>query len=207
MLEQTLHVPVHVQFRPTGRTERAVRSDSNLVVLAQLEQRLLRQVRVDLDLVHLRVVLGVAQDIVQQRTVDVRYADVLGQAGVDELLHGAPGLLEGDVAHGVAFLVEAEPTWWEPGGDGDVLEGAGEVDEEQVEVVDAPEGELVLAVPNAVDPEEVGELALPEPVLERTVLDGAGLLDTTDAVPFVALESSVPFCAHFWQGLIQPRQL
>lgn len=130
------------------------------MMLAQLDQRLLRQIRVNLHLVHLGVVLGVAQNIIQQRAIDVRDTDVLGCAGVDELLHGAPGLLEGDVAHGVAFLVEAEPAGWELCGDGDVFEGAGEVDEEQVEVVDAPEGELVLG-----DLEELGVCSLDRCVL------------------------------------------
>ncbi len=130
VLEQALNMPVHVQLRPTGRAKRAVRRDSNLMVLAQLDQRLLRQIRVNLHLVHLGVILGIAQNIIQQRAIDVRDADVLGRTRVDELLHGAPGLLEGDVAHGVAFLVEAEPAGWELCGDGDVFEGAGEVDEE-----------------------------------------------------------------------------
>lgn len=144
MLEQALHMPVHVQLRPRRRPERAVRRDRDLVVLAQLDQPLLGQVRVDLHLVHLRVVLGVAQDVVQQDTGDVRDTNILGEPGVDELLHRAPGLAEGDAAYGVALAVGAHPAGREGLFDGDVLESAGEVDEEEVKVVEPPELELVL---------------------------------------------------------------
>lgn len=144
MLKQAVDVSVHVQLRPRGRAKRAVRRDRDLVVLAQLDQALLRQIRVDLHLVHLGVVLGVAEDVVEQGTSDVRDTNVLSEAAVDELLHRAPGLAEGDAADGVALAVGAEPARGESVLDGDVLERAREVDEEEIEIVDAPEAELVL---------------------------------------------------------------
>jgi hypothetical protein len=87
-----------------------------------------------------------------------------------------------------------EPAGWVADLGVDVLEGDGEVDDVQVEVVDTPVGQLLAAdgldlltfvegLPELADDEEVF-------ALYEAVLDGAG--DTLAALDFVAVVCSIP---------------
>lgn len=142
---------------------------------------------------------GVTEGVVEGLGLIVGDADGPDEAGVDEALHGGPGLLVGDVGDADVALAVVEPAGRVADAGVDVLEADGEVDEEEVEVVDLPVGELAAAdgldlvlcvegLPELGDDEEV--LAL-----DDALLDGAG--DAVAALRFVAVvftgESVQPF--------------
>jgi hypothetical protein len=114
-------------------------------VLAELDQALLGKVRVDLDLVNLGSILGIAEDVGEESTGDVGDTNVLCEASVDELLHCAPCLAVGNTTDGVALFIGAEPAGREPLRNRNVFEGAGEVHEKEIKVINAPETQLVFS--------------------------------------------------------------
>ena len=77
----------------------------DVVVLADLDEVLLRQVGVVLDLQGGWRVLGVAQDVHEEGAVVVGDADGFGEALVFDGFDGVPGLLEGGLAGGYTALL------------------------------------------------------------------------------------------------------
>jgi hypothetical protein len=117
---------LHVELNERQRAERTVGSHGNVALLAELEERLLGEVRVVLDLESLRELLGVAEQVEEESAVVVADAERLDQAGLVESLHGVVGLFERGVAKLdlVVLVVEARRV---PDGRVDVLEGNREV--------------------------------------------------------------------------------
>ena len=94
--------------------------------------------------------------------------DGLGHAIAHKLLHGCPGLLDGSVTRNDVLAIVGEARWVALRRI-DVFKRDGEVDDVEVEVVDAPVFQLLLAnwfdavvvmegVPELGDKEEVGAL-------------------------------------------------
>ena len=135
-----LHVELEEGLRAKGR----VRGDGDALVLRELDEAFLAEVRVVFDLQGGGLDGGVAQEIHDQLPVEVADPDALGQAFLREGFHGRPGLLDGGGAGDDVLAVVGEA-----GGVADrrvdVFERDGEVDDVQVEVVDAPVAELLLA--------------------------------------------------------------
>ena len=132
--------------------------------------------------------LGVAEEVHEELAVEVADADRFGQALGHELLHRGPGLLGRGVAGDHVFAVVGEARWVALRGV-DVFEGDWEVDDVEVEVVDAPVLELlfadwldavvvVVSVPEFGDEEEVG-------AFDYAFFDGAG--DALAGFLFVAV--------------------
>ena len=205
MLEQTgraLRLG-HVELEEALGPKRTVGGDGDAVRLAQLHQPVLHQIRMVLDLQRLRHRLRVPQQVQHQGAVVVADADAAGQARGGERLHRVPRRLEarGCGRHAALGVV---PAGWVAGRRVDVLEGDGEVHDVEVEVVDAPVGELLLAdgldplgvvegVPELGDEEEVG-------ALHEAVFDGAG--DALAGFDFVAVVWGMEMseCVHGWGG-------
>ena len=104
---------LHVQFDERQGAERRIRRDGHAVALRELDERLLRQVRVVLDLQRGGLHLGVAEQVQQQRALEVGDADAAGEALLLDGLERAPRLLDGGVAvHDLVVLVG--PTGWVP---------------------------------------------------------------------------------------------
>lgn len=132
-------------------SEGAVSGDGDAVVLEEGKKLGLDQVRVVLDLVDGGLDLGAAPQVGEQLGAEVGDSDGAEDAvgvgvGLDEALEGGPRLGNGGVLErGAAALFTVGP---EAGvghlGVRDVLEGDGEVDQEQVEVANAPCVDLVL---------------------------------------------------------------
>lgn len=179
---------VHVELHERGGAEGAVGRDGDALGLGEVEELLLDEEGVVLDLERGGGDLGVAEEVVDELRLEVGDADALGQLLLDERLHGGPRLLDGGLAAAnlIALVVPA-------GGVADrgvdVLESHGEVDQVEVEVLEAPVGQLLLddghdalaiveRVPELGDDEEL--LALHE-----SVLDGAG--DTLAALNLVTV--------------------
>ena len=150
--------------------------DGDALGAREAEQRLLREVGVVLDLQHGGADARVAQVVEQQRALVVADTDRAGEAGVDELLHLGPGGVQRRV-DGCHLVVGVFPARGVRLGRVDVLEGDREVDVEQVKVLEAPPGELLLR--DRRDAlglvEGVPELGHDEELLTRheAVLDGA----------------------------------
>lgn len=167
---------LEAELEEAGRAEGAVRRHGDALLLGQVEQLLLHQVRVVLDLQRGRRDARVPQHVVDELGLEVGDADAAGQAGVDEALDGPPGVLDGGLGPDDLRLAVVVPTGRVPRRRVDVLERAREVDQVQVKVVDAPVGQLpphhgldLLRVverrPQLGHDEEL--LALHEPFLER----------------------------------------
>lgn len=142
----------------------------------------------DLDLERGRGDLGVAQHIEEELGLEVGNANALGQTLLNEALHGSPGLL-GSGLGPPGLLTGGAPARGVPDGGVDIFESDREVDEEEIEVLDAPVGQLaagdglnlvalVEGLPELGDDEEVL-------TLHEAVLDGAG--NTLTALLLVAV--------------------
>lgn len=131
---------------------------------------------------------GVADEIHDQLTVEVADADALGQAFLRDRLHGCPRFLDARRA-GHDFLAVVGESGRVAHRRIHVFEGDGEVDNVQVEVVDAPVAELLLAdrLDSVAVVERIPELGDEEEVfaLDEAFLDGAG--DTLARLYFVAI--------------------
>ena len=154
----------------------------------EFDEALLRQVGVVFDLEGRGGDLGVAEEVHDELAVEVADADGFGQALAHELLHGRPGLLGRGVAGDDVLAVVGEARRVALGRV-DVFEGDWEVDDVEVEVVDAPVLELLFAdgldpvvvmegVPEFGDEEEVG-------AFDYAFFDGAG--DALAGFLFVAV--------------------
>lgn len=169
---------VHVELDESGGAEGGVGGHDDALVLGQLDELDLLQVGVQLDLEGGRADLGVLEGVVEGLGLVVGDADAAGEALLDEALHGAPGLLVGGLGPPDLLVAVVVPAGGVADAGVDVLEGDGEVDEEEVEVVDLPVGELPAG--DGLDPVDVVE-GLPQLgddeellALHQAVLDGAG---------------------------------
>jgi len=175
---------VHVELDEAGRTERGVGSQSNTLSLGEADELSLLVVGVKLDLEGGRADLGVLEQVVDSLSLEVGDTNGLGETLLNEVLHTLPGLLVGGLAPadlGAGIIVVPARGVADRGVD--VLEGDGEVDEEEIEVVDLPVGELlagdgldvllvVVCLPELGDDEEVLSL-------HDALLDGTGNTLTT----------------------------
>ena len=180
---------LHVELAEGSRAERRVSSDGDALSLGEVEEVLLDEVGVVLDLEGGRADLGVAEEVVQELGLEVGDTDALGETLLDEALHGGPGLLDGGLGGADLALAVIVPAGRVADGRVDVLEGDGEVDQVEVEVVDTPVSELL--ADNGLDAvavvEGVPELGDDEELLalDDALLDGAG--NTLAALLLVAV--------------------
>jgi hypothetical protein len=133
---------VHVQLKETQRPKGRVCSHRNALALHILHQPLLLQIRMVLDLQRRRADARMPQQVDDQLDAEVADAYAARQLLVNQRLHGLPRLLDGgvaelDVAGGVG------PAGRVALGRVDVFQRDGEVDEEQVEVVESQIGQLL----------------------------------------------------------------
>ena len=133
----------HVQLQERRRPEGRVRRNRDAVLLRVLDQPCLHEVRVVLDLQGRRRDLGVAEEVHDQLRAEVADSDALRQPFLDQLLHLRPSFLDGGFAEG-EFVILVFPAWRIPYRRVDVFQGDWEMDDEEVEVVDAPIAELLL---------------------------------------------------------------
>lgn len=195
---------VHVELHEASRTERRVGSQSNALSLGEADKLGLLMVGVKLDLEGGRSDLGVLEEIVDGLSLEVGDTNGLGKTLLNEALHGAPGLLVSGLApSNLGAGVVVVPARGVADLGVNVLEGDGEVDEEEVKVVDLPVCELsagdgldvllvVVGLPELGDDEEVL-------TLHDTILDSAG--DTLTAGLLISviccekpIRISVKFC-------------
>ena len=161
-----------------GWAESGVGGDGDALLLGQADEGWLDEVWVVLDLEGSWADAGVAEEVEDQRSLEVGDTNGAGDLVVNQLLHGGPGLLDGGVGEldrGLAIVV---PSWWIADGWVDVLQGDWEVDEVQVEVLKTPVSELLAGnwANLVLVMERVPELGNNEELLalDETVLDGAG---------------------------------
>lgn len=161
-----------------GWTEGGVGGDGDALLLGQADESWLDEVWVVLDLEGSWTDLGVAEEVKDQRSLEVGDTDGAGHLLLDQGLHGGPGLLDGGVGELNGGLAIVVPSWWVADGWVDVLQGDWEVDEVEIEVVKAPVSELALG--NWLDlllvVERVPQLGDDEELLtlDDSFLDGAG---------------------------------
>ena len=180
---------LHVELAERGRAEGGVGGHGDALSLGEVEEVLLDEVGVVLDLEGGGADLGVAEEVVQELGLEVGDTDALGETLLDERLHGGPGLLDGGLGGADLALAVKVPAGRVADRGVDVLEGDGEVDQVEVEVVDTPVGELL--ADNGLDAvavvEGVPELGDDEELLalDDALLDGAG--NTLAALSLVAV--------------------
>lgn len=121
--------------------ERRVRRHRDPLRLAQADELLLHEEGVVLDLQRGRRDRRVPQHVVDQLRLEVGYPDRLGEPLADERLHRCPGDVHWRVRPDQLRAAVVVPTGGVAHGWVDVLEGAGEVDQVQVEVLEPPVGE------------------------------------------------------------------
>lgn len=134
---------LHVELPERGRAEGAVGGNGNALVLGKAEELVLDEVGVVLNLEGGWADLCVPEEVVDELGLEVGDADVLGEALGDEALHSGPRLLDGGLA-GADLITLVLPARRVADGGVDVLGGDGEVDEVEIEVVDAPVSQLLL---------------------------------------------------------------
>lgn len=180
---------VHVELDEAGRAEGRVGGDGDALLLGEADELGLLKVGVKLDLEGGRADLGVLEHVVESLGLEVGDTDGLGKTLLNESLHGLPGLLVGGLGPADLLLAVVVPAGRVADLGVDVLEGDGEVDQEEVKVVDLPVGEL--AAGDGLDAllvvEGLPELGDDEELLtlHEAVLDGAG--DTLTALLLVAV--------------------
>ena len=177
-----------VQLKETQRPKRRISSNSKTLTLRVIHQPSLRQVRVVLDLQGRRPNTRIPQQIHQQLRAEVAHANAAGELLVDQRLHRRPRLVDGRVGQ-LDLTVGCCPAGRVAHAGVQVLQCDWEVHDVQVEVVDAPVGELlaadwldfvafVEAVPEFGDDEEFF-------TLDEAIFDGAGY--ALSAFDFVAV--------------------
>lgn len=97
------------EFEEALRAEGRVGRHGDLVLLGQVDQARLNEVRVVLDLQGRDRVSGVGQNVVDGLSLGVGHADGPGNAGVDDLLEGFPGLVEGHLGGLDGLLLGVHP--------------------------------------------------------------------------------------------------
>lgn len=177
MLKQRrrIHRILHAQLKETQRSKRTIRRNGQPLLLGILDQPGLREVGVMLDLQRGRTNARIPQQIHDQLCRKVTNTDAASELLVHERLHRRPGLLDRGVAE-LQLIVLRHPARRVADRRVDVFQRDGEVHDVQVEVVDAPVGELlaadgfyavavVEAVPELGDNEELF-------TLDETIFDG-----------------------------------
>ncbi|TKW52727.1 hypothetical protein CTA1_11257 [Colletotrichum tanaceti] len=171
-------------LRPEGRVGR----DGDAVLPGHGDEVGLHEVRVVLDLERRDGVAGVRLHVVERLGLEVGDADGLGDALVDERLHGLPRLADRHLVRldDGALLVHP-PALELVDGRVNVLEGDGEVDEEQVDVAQPPGLVLLLGHGDGVLPAVVvvPQLGRDEDVLALHEPVGDGAADTLAGLLFV----------------------
>lgn len=173
----------HIKLHESSGAERRVGCDDDALLLSKVDEVGLLKVGVVLNLQRSRANLGVDEGIVHRLGLVVGDTDASGKLLLYQLLHGTPGLLKGGLAPSNLALAVIEPSWRVTDLGVNILEGSGEVDEEEVKVVNLPVGKLlagdgldlvlvVESLPQLGDNEEL--LALHD-----TLLNGAGDTLTT----------------------------
>jgi len=178
----------HVEFAEGLGAEGGVGCYGYALFLGEFDEAFLGEVGVVFDLEGGGFYSGVAEEIHDELAVEVADADGASETVLLDFFHCLPGFLDGGVTCNDFFaLVE------EAGGVAlfrvDVFEGDGEMDDVEVEVVDAPVVELLFAdgfdvflvvvgVPEFGDEKEIFSL-------HYTFLDGAG--DTLACFDFIAV--------------------
>ena len=163
--------PRHVELEEGLRAQGGVGRDGDALALGVLHEARLGEVGVVFDLEGRGRDLGVPEEVHDELAVEVADPDRLGHAVAHQLLHGRPRLLDRGVA-GHDLLSVVGEAGRVPVRGVDVLEGDGEVDNVQVEIVDAPVCELLFAdrpdpvvvvegIPELGDEEEVGTFDYP----------------------------------------------
>lgn len=179
----------HIKLHEASGAEGGVCCDGDALLLSEVDEVGLLEVGVVLNLERSRANPGVDEGVIHRLGLVVGDADASSKAGIDQLLHGSPGLLEGGLAPSDLALAVVEPSGRIADAGVNVLEGSGEVDEEEVKVVNLPVGkllagdglDLVLVVeglPQLGDDEEIL-------TLHDALLDGAG--NTLTTLLFVAI--------------------
>lgn len=135
---------LHVELEEAGRAEGAVGGDGDALLLGQVQQLLLDEVRVVLDLQGGRADLGVPQQVIDELGLEVGDTNALGEATAYQPLHGSPSLLDGGLAGTDLGGTVIVPTRRVADRRVDVFKSDGEVDQVEVEIVDAPVGQLLL---------------------------------------------------------------
>ncbi len=172
-----------------GWAEGGVGGDGNFLLLGQADEGWLDEVWVVLDLKGSWADLGDTEEVEDQRSLEVGDSNGTDEFLLNERLHGGPGLLDAGVGELDGLSVGTVPSWWVAFGWVDVLQGDWEVDDEEVEVLKTPVGQLlegnwldvlllVEGVPQLGDDEEL--LAL-----DQALIDGAG--DTLTSLLLVAV--------------------
>lgn len=169
---------LHVELAERSRAEGGVGGHGDALSLGKVEEVLLDEVGVVLDLKSGGADLGVAEEVVQELGLEVGDANALGETLLDERLHGRPGLLDGGLGGANLALAIKVPAGRVADRGVDVLEGDGEVDQVEIEVLETPVGKLL--ADNGLDAvavvEGVPELGDDEELLalDDALLDGAG---------------------------------
>lgn len=188
-LEEGLGVlgPGVVQLEEGLGAEGGVTGDGDVVLLGHLDELGLGEVGVVLDLEDGAGDLGVGHQVVEELGVEVGDADGADEAagvlgGLDHVLHGLPGLGDGDLGQGgdLGLLLVGPEAGEAQLVKGDELLGDGEVHQEEVDVAEAPglvlelghlEGVLALVV-------VVPQLGGDEELLTLDQAVGDGLADS-----------------------------
>ena len=118
--------------------------DGNVLLLTITEESILAEVGMHLDLKDGGFDSRVGKDIADEAGGEIGDSDLFGESGIDEFFHGTPGVGVGDFnrGHGIASGGPAGRIHF---GERDVFEGDGEVDEEEVELLEAKIGEGAFA--------------------------------------------------------------
>lgn len=186
-------------------TERRIRSNRNFLALSKLEQCRLDKIRVVLNLQSRRSDLGVSQQIQNQASLKVGDTNRLRKTLVYQALHRSPSLLNGSIAQLDIIFAIVCPARRIASLGIDVLECNREVDDEEIEIVDAPVCELLFAdwlyfvavvegVPELADDEEV--FAFDEAIFDCSCYAFAGFF--LIAVICIIL-SAWEFCSGSWR--------
>lgn len=158
--------------------EGRVGGDGDALGLAEVQQLLLDEVGVVLDLEGRGRDAGVPQHVVDELGLEVGDADGPRETLVDDRLHGRPGDVHGRVAADDLGLAVVVPAGGVPDRRVDVFQGPREVDQVQVEVLEAPvrEGPPDRGLDLVAVLEDGPQLRRDEELVARheAVLDGAG---------------------------------
>lgn len=173
----------------------AVTGDSDSVREAVFDKSWLSIQWMELDLEDRWFDLGVGEDISDQRGTHVTDADGLNETLVVELLHGSPRLVNWHwiFKHGTVALWMIGPLWWVMVLEWNVLERNWEMNQVEVDVVEAEvlEGPLASWLDVLLSMLGVPELGGDEEILtlDDTLIDGS--LDALTGFLFVAIYGSL----------------
>ena len=135
----------HVELEETRGAKGRVRRYDHVLGPRQTDEVILLEVGVQLDLQRGRADARVLEGVVDGLGLVVGDADAAGEARIDEALHGGPCLLVGGRAPADLVFAVVEPARRVAHAGIDVRERDGEVDEEEVKVLDLPVSELLAA--------------------------------------------------------------